>query len=95
MMLCCREFCREKSASDCIFCNVFRSLEFQQGLLLERQDWVLSIEGVILDVNQIMRELAALVYEQGDTISKFQRTFVFSSETFRRVLRVHTTSLYL
>ncbi|KAL6257171.1 hypothetical protein P5V15_012101 [Pogonomyrmex californicus] len=45
-----------------------RTLEFQHGLLLEREDRIKRIEGDILDVNQIMRELAALVYQQGDTI---------------------------
>lgn len=45
-----------------------RTLEFQQGLLLEREDRIKRIEGDILDVNQIMRELAALVHQQGDTI---------------------------
>ncbi|XP_036146088.1 syntaxin-12 [Monomorium pharaonis] len=45
-----------------------RTLEFQHGLLLEREDRIKRIEGDILDVNQIMRELAALVHQQGDTI---------------------------
>lgn len=39
-------------------------------MLLEREDRIKQIEGDILDVNQIMRELAALVYQQGDNISK-------------------------
>ncbi|KZC03865.1 PREDICTED: syntaxin-12 [Dufourea novaeangliae] len=46
-----------------------RSLEFQQGLLLEREDRIKRTEGEILDVNQIMRELAALVHQQADTIN--------------------------
>ncbi|XP_029048052.1 syntaxin-12 isoform X1 [Osmia bicornis bicornis] len=46
-----------------------RSLEFQQGLLFEREDRIKRIEGDILDVNQIMRELSALVYQQNDTIN--------------------------
>lgn len=45
-----------------------RTLEFQQGLLLEREDRIRQIEGYILDVNQIMRDLATLVHQQGDTI---------------------------
>jgi len=49
---------------------VHRTLEFQHGLLLEREDRIKRIEGDILDVNQIMRELAALVHQQGDTIGK-------------------------
>lgn len=47
-----------------------RTFEFQHGLLLEREDRIKRIEGDILDVNQIMRELAALVHQQGDTIGK-------------------------
>ncbi|XP_043682141.1 syntaxin-12 [Vespula pensylvanica] len=46
-----------------------RLLEFQQGLLLEREERIKNIEEDILDVNQIMRELAALAYQQGDTIN--------------------------
>ncbi|XP_035727598.1 t-SNARE domain-containing protein 1-like [Vespa mandarinia] len=46
-----------------------RTLEFQQGLLLEREDRIKNIEEKILDVNQIMRELAALTYQQGETIN--------------------------
>lgn len=53
------------------YCCVHRTLEFQQGLLLEREDRIKRIEGDILDVNQIMRELAALVHLQGDTIGKY------------------------
>jgi len=49
---------------------MYRTLEFQHGLLLEREDRIKRIEGDILDVNQIMRELAALVHQQGDTIGK-------------------------
>lgn len=50
---------------------MYRTLEFQQGLLLEREDRIKRIEGDILDVKQIMRELAALVLQQGDTIGKY------------------------
>ncbi|KAG7196597.1 hypothetical protein KM043_013087 [Ampulex compressa] len=45
------------------------ALEFQQGLLLEREDRIKRIEGNILDANQIMRDLATLVHQQGNTIS--------------------------
>lgn len=39
-------------------------------MLLEREDRVKRIEGDILDVNQIMRELGALVHVQSTTIGK-------------------------
>lgn len=56
-----------------IYYVMYRTLEFQHGLLLEREDRIKRIEGDILDVNQIMRELAALVHQQGDTIGKHFR----------------------
>jgi hypothetical protein len=47
-----------------------RELEFEHEMLLEREQRIQQIEADILDVNEIMRELGAMVYEQGDTISK-------------------------
>ncbi|XP_046748442.1 syntaxin-12 [Diprion similis] len=52
--------------------DVQRSLEFEQGLLLEREERIRRIEGDILDVNQIMRELGALVHQQGDSIDTIE-----------------------
>ncbi|XP_015111532.1 syntaxin-7 [Diachasma alloeum] len=49
-----------------------RTLEFEQGLVLEREDRIKRIEGDILDVNQIMRELGALVHQQGDAIDTIE-----------------------
>ncbi|XP_044011603.1 syntaxin-12 [Aphidius gifuensis] len=49
-----------------------RTLEFEQGMLLEREDRVKRIEGDILDVNQIMRELGALVHVQSTTIDTIE-----------------------
>ena len=49
---------------------MLRNLEFQQDILLEREDRIKRIEGDILDVNQIIRELVALVHQQGDSISE-------------------------
>ncbi|CAK9804626.1 STX12 [Anthophora plagiata] len=46
-----------------------RDLEFQQSLEIERSAKIKQIEENILDVNQIMRELVALVYEQGEMIN--------------------------
>lgn len=49
-----------------------REVEFEHEILLEREHRIHQIEADILDVNQIMRELGAMVYEQGDTISKWR-----------------------
>lgn len=69
-----------------VYYGMHRTLEFQHGLLLEREDRIKRIEGDILDVNQIMRELAALVHQQGDTIGKHPfftlNSFVGNSCTF-------------
>lgn len=53
---------------------VQRSLEFEQGLFLEREERIKRIEGDILDVNQIMRELGALVNQQGDMINTIENS---------------------
>lgn len=65
------------------FCVMLRTLEFQQGLLLEREDRIKNIEGKILDVNQIMRELAALSHQQGETISMY---FPFNYVLFKSII---------
>ncbi|KAJ8675266.1 hypothetical protein QAD02_011052 [Eretmocerus hayati] len=49
-----------------------RALEFDHGLILEQEERVKRIEGDILDVNQIMRELGAVVYQQADTINSIE-----------------------
>lgn len=56
----------------------FRQLQFEHGLTLDQEDRVRQIEGDILDVNQIMRELAGLVYKQADSVSKY--TIIFSTK---------------
>ncbi|KAK0162718.1 hypothetical protein PV327_006473 [Microctonus hyperodae] len=51
-----------------------RALEFEQGLILEREDSIRRIEGDILDVNQIMREFGVLVHQQGDMIDTIENS---------------------
>jgi len=50
-----------------------RELQFEQEMLLEREQRIRQIEGDVLDVNEIMRELGAMIHEQADTISKWKR----------------------
>ncbi|XP_076179201.1 syntaxin 13 [Ptiloglossa arizonensis] len=45
-----------------------RNLEHEQGLLLERESRIEQIEETILDVNQIMGKLAALIHQQDESI---------------------------
>lgn len=51
------------------FYYVSRALQFEHGLILEQEERIKRIEGDILDVNQVMRELGSLVYQQADSIS--------------------------
>ncbi|XP_012279652.1 syntaxin-12 [Orussus abietinus] len=51
-----------------------RALEFEEGLILEREDRIKRTEEDILDVNQIMRELGALVSQQGDAINTIENS---------------------
>lgn len=58
-----------------------RNLEFEQELIVEREYRIKQIESDILDVNQLMRELGALVHEQGSQVGKFLLLVSFSGDT--------------
>lgn len=45
-----------------------QNLQFEQSMLKEREQRVRQIEDDVLDVNQIMRELSALINQQGEHI---------------------------
>ncbi|XP_077869762.1 syntaxin-7-like [Saccoglossus kowalevskii] len=47
-------------------------IEFDQALMEEREDRIRQIEADILDVNQIFRDLASLVYEQGEMVDTIE-----------------------
>jgi len=47
-------------------------LEFEQGMLIEREQRIREIESDILDVNSIMRELGTMVHEQGEVIETIE-----------------------
>ncbi|KAF4521457.1 hypothetical protein B566_EDAN001754 [Ephemera danica] len=49
-----------------------RELEFEHGMLHERERRMRQIEEDVLDVNQIMRELAAMVHDQGESITSIE-----------------------
>ncbi|KAL1122517.1 hypothetical protein AAG570_002848 [Ranatra chinensis] len=50
--------------------RIMQDLEFDQGLLIEREQRFKMIEDDIVDVAQIMKELAAMAYEQNEPISE-------------------------
>ncbi|RZF38078.1 hypothetical protein LSTR_LSTR006477 [Laodelphax striatellus] len=49
-----------------------RDLEFEQGMIQEREQRVRRIENDIIDVNQIMRELGSVVYQQAESINSIE-----------------------
>lgn len=51
--------------------QVQQNLEFEQGMLQERESRIRQIEDDVLDVNQIMRELSALITQQGESIGNY------------------------
>ncbi|XP_046394853.1 syntaxin-12-like isoform X2 [Ischnura elegans] len=50
----------------------YRDVEFETGLLVEREQRIRMIETDVLDINQIMRELSALTFDQGEAISSIE-----------------------
>lgn len=48
-----------------------QNLQFDQSLLKEREQRVRQIEDDVLDINQIMRELNTLIYQQGENIGEW------------------------
>lgn len=48
-----------------------RELEFEAGLMEERAQQIQAIENDIIDVNQIMRDLSAMVHQQGEVVGKY------------------------
>lgn len=48
-----------------------QSLQHEQSMLKERQQRVRQIEEDVLDVNQIMRELATLINQQTEAVGEY------------------------
>lgn len=56
-----------------------RELMFEQEMLLDREAKIRQIEGDILDVNEIMRELSAVVNQQGEVIDTIENTIDYAT----------------
>lgn len=56
-----------------------RNLQFEQDMLIERENNVREIEANVLDVNQIMRELNSLINQQGEAVGKPLFSILFNS----------------
>lgn len=53
-----------------------QALEFEQGMLIEREERIRQIESDIVDVNDIMRQLGTMVDEQREAVGKFSANLV-------------------
>ncbi|CAG9763041.1 unnamed protein product [Ceutorhynchus assimilis] len=51
-----------------------REMQFEQEMMLEREERVKQIEGDVLDINQIMRELGSMVHDQGQTVDTIENS---------------------
>lgn len=51
---------------------ITNQLEFEKGLLLEREQTMQSIESCVLDINQIMKEIGVMVNQQGEDINTIE-----------------------
>lgn len=47
-------------------------IDIDQSLIRDREDRIRQIEGDILDINEIFRDLATMVYEQGDLVDSIE-----------------------
>lgn len=59
--------------------------EFEQGMLLEREQRVRQIEADVLNVNEIMRDLSVLMNEQGEHIGKLPPKIIKKKKSYTNV----------
>ncbi|ETN60092.1 syntaxin [Anopheles darlingi] len=64
--------------------QIQQSLQFEQQLLLEREQRVREIEANVLDVNHIMRELSSLTNQQGEAIDSIENSIAGTAENVER-----------
>ncbi|KAL3266816.1 hypothetical protein HHI36_010970 [Cryptolaemus montrouzieri] len=68
------EYSEENAANEDRQKMMAREMAFEQEMLLERETRIRQIESDVLNVNEIMRELGALVQEQGGTIDTIENS---------------------
>ena len=82
------EITPEEDSQEQRMMQLSREIAFEQEMLLERETNIKQIEADILDVNEIMRELSSMVYEQREMTSKFlQIIFSFRNVTLLIFIR--------
>lgn len=60
----------ENAAEDQKQMLLAREMAFEQEMFMERETRIRQIESDVLNVNEIMRELGTLVYDQAEAIGK-------------------------
>lgn len=58
--------------------QIQQSLQFEQDMLLEREQRFRQIEADVLDVNQIMKELSSLTQQQGELVDTIENTIEYT-----------------
>ncbi|KAB0799255.1 hypothetical protein PPYR_07229 [Photinus pyralis] len=64
----------EEAGSQSEQLQLSKQLAFEQDLLVDRESRIRQIESDVLDVNQIMRELSALVHEQREHVDTIENS---------------------
>lgn len=54
--------------------QIQRDLQFEQDMMLEREQRMRQIEADVLDVNQIMKELSSITHQQSEVIDTIENT---------------------
>jgi len=52
--------------------QTLKQVEFEREMLVERDERIRQIESDVIDVNQIMKELSAIVQEQGENLNSIE-----------------------
>ena len=65
--------------------QTLKQVEFEREMLVERDERIRQIESDVIDVNQIMKELSAMVQEQGENLSKLLEASRLVPMILRRV----------
>lgn len=58
--------------------QIQQSLQFEQDMLLEREQRFRQIEADVLDVNQIMKELSSITHQQSEVIDTIENTIEYT-----------------
>lgn len=55
-----------------------QNLQFEQDMMLEREQRFRQIEADVLDINQIMKELSSITHQQGEVVDTIENTIEYT-----------------